>query len=132
MEAFASQADFRCGRNYQLKFDPTVFWANAAVIARFPLHTIVARSYFSAMLHEAAFERKLSTKQRVQMDPDQVCAYAVCTAGEAVYEIRALFFLRYHFPQVSSSLLYLAVCLKTTKFNDLQFSPMFFILNRAN
>ena len=39
MEAFASlnEADFRCGRNYQLKFDPTVFWANAAIMARFPL-----------------------------------------------------------------------------------------------
>jgi len=97
MEAFASltEADFRCGRNYQLKFDPTVFWANAAIMARFPLHTIVARSYFSAMLHEAACERtfsytgRLLTKQRVQMDPDQVSACAVYTAGEAVYEMPA-------------------------------------------
>ena len=95
MEAFASQADFRCGRNYQLKFDPTVFWANAAIMARFPLHTIVARSYFSAMLHEAACERtfsytgRLLTKQRVQFDPDQLCASAVCIAGEALYEMPA-------------------------------------------
>ena len=42
------------------------------------------------MLHEAACGRKFSytgrllTKQRVQMDPDQVCACAVC---EAVYEM---------------------------------------------
>jgi hypothetical protein len=94
MEAFASltEAAFRCGRNYQLKFDPTVFWANAAIISRFPLHTVVARSYFSALLHEATCERtfsytgRLLTKQRVQLDPDQVCASAVCTAGEAVYE----------------------------------------------
>ena len=45
MGDFASltQADYRCGRNHQLKFDPTVFWANAAIMARFPLHTIVAR-----------------------------------------------------------------------------------------
>ena len=97
MGHFASltEADFRCGRNNQLKFDPTVFWANAAIIARFPLHTIVARSYFSAMLHEAACERtfsytgRLLTKQRVQMVPDKVSACAVCTAGEAVYEIPA-------------------------------------------
>jgi hypothetical protein len=47
------------------------------------------------MLHAAACERtfsytgRLLTKQRVQMDPDQVCACAVCTAGEAVYEMPA-------------------------------------------
>jgi hypothetical protein len=38
--------------------------------------TVVARSYFSALLHEATCERmfsytgRLLTKQRVQLDPD--------------------------------------------------------------
>ena len=47
------------------------------------------------MLHEAACERtfsytgRLLTNQRVQMDPDHVCACAVFTASEAVYEMPA-------------------------------------------
>jgi hypothetical protein len=47
------------------------------------------------MLHEATCERtfsytgRLLTKQRLQLDPDQVCASAVCTAGEAIYEMSA-------------------------------------------
>ena len=72
-----------------------LFWANAAIMSRFPLHTAVARSCLSAMLHEATYERtfsytgRLLTKQRLQLDPEQVSASALCTAGEAIYEMSA-------------------------------------------
>ena len=97
MEAFASlpKIEFRCARSYQGKFDPAVVWANAAIMSRFPLHTAVARSYLSAMLHEATCERtfsysgRLLTKQRLQIDPNQVGASAECTAGEAIFEMSA-------------------------------------------
>jgi len=62
---------------------------------RFPLHAAVARSYLSAMLHEATCERtfsytgRLLSKQRLQLDPHQVCVSAVCTSSEAVFEMPA-------------------------------------------
>jgi len=65
------------------------------IMSRFPLHTAVARSYLSAMLHEATCERtfsysgRLLTKQRLQIDPNQVGASAECTAGEAIFEMSA-------------------------------------------
>ena len=88
-----TQVNFRCGFNFRGQFDPAVFWANNTIMLRFPLHTVVARSYLSAMLHEATCERKFSytgrvpTKERQTIDAEQVCASAVCVAGEAVYEM---------------------------------------------
>jgi hypothetical protein len=87
-----TQVDFRCGFNFRGQFDPAVIWANTAIMLRFPLHTVVARSYLSAMLHEATCERTLYTgrvltKERQTIDSEQVCASAVCVAGEAVYEM---------------------------------------------
>jgi len=55
-----TQADFKCALNFRGQFDPAVFWANAAIMIHFPLHTIVARSYLSAMLHKATCERTFS------------------------------------------------------------------------
>jgi hypothetical protein len=75
------------------QFDPAVFWADTTIMLRFPLHNVVARSYLSAMLHEATCEHTFSytgrvlTKERQTIDAEQVCASAVCVAGEAVYEM---------------------------------------------
>ena len=88
-----TQVDLRCGFNFRGQFDPAVFWANTTIMLRFPLHTVVARSYLSAMLHEATCKRTFSytgrvlTKERQTIDAEQVCASAVCVAGEAVYEM---------------------------------------------
>jgi hypothetical protein len=75
------------------QFDPAVFWANTTIMLRFQLYTVVARSYLSAMLHEATCECTFSytgrvlTKERQTIDAEQVCASALCVAGEAVYEM---------------------------------------------
>ena len=51
----------RKSSHYKGKFDPTVFWANAAIMFRFPLNAAVARSYLSAMLHEAMWSELFRT-----------------------------------------------------------------------
>ena len=86
--------DLICGMNYRNnQFDPTIFWADPVIRMRFPLHAAVARSYLAAMLHEATCERTFSytgrvmSKLRTRLDPDQVCASALCVAGDAVHEV---------------------------------------------
>ena len=74
--ALLTQVDYKCGCNFRGQFDPTVFWANTSIIQRFQLHTVVARSYLSAMLHEATCERTFSytgrilTKERQTIDAE--------------------------------------------------------------
>jgi len=54
------------------------------------------RTNLSAMIHEAKCKRtfpcagRLSTKQRLRMDLDQVSASAVSTAGKVIFEMLAI------------------------------------------
>jgi hypothetical protein len=55
-----SEVDYRFARNFKNEFDPSVSWADPIVMQRFPLHTVVARSYLAAILHEATCEHTFS------------------------------------------------------------------------
>ena len=71
------------------KFHSLIFWANPAIISRFPLHSQVARSQFSGLPHEATSERAFSYSGRMVSDlrrsmtmaTEQVCAHVICQAG---------------------------------------------------
>jgi hypothetical protein len=83
-------ADYRSARNFKNEFDPSVFWADSIVMQRFPLHTVIARSYLAVILHEATCERSFSytgrikTKLRSSSSPDMFCASALWVAGEDI------------------------------------------------
>ena len=78
-----SEADYRFARNFKNEFDPSVSWADPIVMQRFPLHTVIARSYLAVILHEATCERSFSytgrikTKLRSSSSPDMFCASAL-------------------------------------------------------
>ena len=55
-----SEVDYRFARYFKNEFDPSVSWADPIVMQRFPLHTVVTRSYLAATLHEAKCERTFS------------------------------------------------------------------------
>ena len=69
------------------KFHSLIFWANPAIISRFPLHLQVVRSRISGLPHEATSEQTFSYSRcvvsdlRRSMATEQVCAHVICQAG---------------------------------------------------
>jgi hypothetical protein len=93
MEDYKSlkQSDFVCGM-VNGKFDPTFFWVDAKIEARFPLHKELPKSAYSGTNHEATSERSFSgvTRQlgdlRSQLPVEQVCAAVILNAGEQLHK----------------------------------------------
>ena len=69
-------------------FNPMVFWADAEICRRFPIHAELARSEFAGLCTEANCERTFSYVARVlsdlrrgRMSPDQLRCHVVGHAG---------------------------------------------------
>lgn len=76
------------------KFDPSIFYASPSIAHRFPLHALVAKCNYSAILHEATSERTFSDcgrfigDLRSSLSSEYVCAQVISNAGERNFKIQ--------------------------------------------
>ena len=75
------------------KFDPSIFYASPYIVHRFPMHALVAKCNYSAILHEATSERTFSDcgrfigDLRSSLSSEYVCAQVISNAGERNFKI---------------------------------------------
>jgi len=89
IEAFAQlpSNDYECALSSdRLTFIPMVFWANPAIIAKFPIMSALAHGEYSGLAAEATSERTFSYSGHVfstlrrNLSPESLCAMVVGAA----------------------------------------------------